>query len=549
MAWRPDRLIPLALGLGILSPVGIGLAGSYVQAADGEGLARVLAWPGLVPALRLSLTTGLASTVLASFLALLILGALAGTAEFARLRRLISPLLALPHAAAALGLAFLIAPSGWLARALSPWATGWTEPPDLMTLNDPWGLSLTLGLAAKETPFLLLMALAAWPQCDAPRRLALAASLGYGRVAGFGLAVLPALARHLRLPIHAVLAYSLTSIDMALVMGPSLPPPLAVQILRWAQAPSLQDQPKAAAAALILLAAVALTIGLVEALGLALDRLIRRLAARGHRAPALDGPARALARIAALGMTLGLAAGLAGLVLWSVAGLWPFPDLWPQSFSLRVWALSARDLTSTTATTVALGLASTLIGLVLALALLEHAPRGDRLLTLAIYLPLLIPQVTLIPGLSTALIRLGGGRGWPSVALGHLIFVLPYILLSLARPWRAQDPRHAAIAATLGASRARIFWRLRLPMLLPALLTAAAIGFAVSVGQYLPTLLLSGGRLTTLTTEALALASGGNRRLIGAYAVLQMALPALGFLIAMALPRLVFARRKAMLAP
>jgi hypothetical protein len=51
--------------------------------------------------------------------------------------RLLAPFLAAPHAAIAIGLAFVIAPSGWIARALSPWATGWETPPDLATVHDP----------------------------------------------------------------------------------------------------------------------------------------------------------------------------------------------------------------------------------------------------------------------------------------------------------------------------------------------------------------------------------------------------------------------------
>ena len=70
--------------------------------------------------------------------------------------------------------------------------------------------------------------------------------------------------------------------------------------------------------------------------------------------------------------------------------------------------------------------------------------------------------------------------------------------------------------------------RVRMPMLLRAILTAAAVGFAVSVGLYLPTLLIGAGRLTTITTEAVALASGGNRRVIGVYAFLQIGLAGAG---------------------
>ena len=51
----------------------------------------------------------------------------------------LAPMLATPHSALAIGLAFLIAPSGWIVRALSPWLTGWTLPPDVATVGDPRG--------------------------------------------------------------------------------------------------------------------------------------------------------------------------------------------------------------------------------------------------------------------------------------------------------------------------------------------------------------------------------------------------------------------------
>ena len=83
-------------------------------------------------------------------------------------------------------------------------------------------------------------------------------------------------------------------------------------------------------------------------------------------------------------------------------------------------------------------------------------------------------------------------------------------------------------------------------MMLAPVLTAAAVGFAVSLGQYLPTLLIGGGRIETLTTEAVALSSGGNRRLIGAFAVLQLVLPAAAFAAALVIPAVTWRNRLAM---
>lgn len=550
---RPGRLLALAPALmlaGLVLPIAAGLAGTLAPAVSGHGFAALAAWPGLTRALVLSVGTGLGSTLLALAITFLLIAALHDTRSFAALRRALSPLLALPHAAAALGLAFLVSPSGWLARIFSPWATGWTAPPDALVLNDPLGLALTAGLVAKEVPFLLLMALALLPQTDALRRGQIAASLGYGRTLGFVLSTLPALYRGLRLPVFAVLAYGMTNVDMAMILGPTLPPTLAVQITDWMGAPSLAHLSTAAAGALVQLGLVAAVLGLWLGAERLFAPLVPAMALRGTRGLGLDRPLASLAGGLGLTIALGLGAGMAGLGLWSFAGLWSFPDALPQSLSLQIWTRAAPDLAHSSLTTLGIALASSLAALALTLAALEaEARRGTPLRALwLIYLPLIVPQVAFLPGLQVLALGLGAKGSAVTVAVAHLVFVLPYVWLSLAPAYRSWDARIGLVAATAGAPPARIFWHLRLPMLMAPVLTALAVGIAVSVGQYLPSLMLGGGRVETLTTEALALASGGNRRLIGATALLQMALPALGFALALALPRLIFRNRRAMLA-
>jgi putative thiamine transport system permease protein len=544
------RLAPAALKLGLALPIAAGLLGTLAPALRGGGFGPLFDWQGLPRAVLLSVFTGTASTLLALLITLLIVAALTGSRSFALLRRSLSPLLALPHAAAALGLAFLIAPSGWFFRLLSPWATGWTDPPDLLILQDPMGLVLTAGLVAKEVPFLLLMALAALPQCDAHRRGQIAASLGYGQVAGFVLTTLPALYHGLRLPTFAVLAYGMTNVDMALILGPNLPPPLAVQITRWMTDASLAHLPTAAAGALLQLALVAAVLTLWRGAEWLAAPALPALALRGPRCRWLDRPLAALARGLGLGVAISLGLGLLSLALWSVAGLWPFPATLPDSLTLKTWAKALPDLARTTTTTLAIALAASLAALALTLAALEAEARHGRPARMRwlIYLPLLVPQIAFLPGLQVLALTLGAKGSAASVALAHVVFVLPYVWLSLAPAFRSWDRRIGLAAASLGTSADRIFWHLRLPMLLAPVLTALALGAAVSIGQYLPTLLLGGGRVETLTTEALALASGGNRRLIGATALLQSLLPALGFALAIALPRLIFRNRRALLA-
>ncbi len=540
------RALPHLLVCLMALPIAAGLWGTISLALSHPSgrtaaFADLMAWRGLPRSIALSVIPGFVATAASVWLTLALLALYSGSPAFALMRRMLSPLLAVPHAAAALGLAFMIAPSGWIARALSPWATGWTAPPDVMTLNDPWGIALILGLIAKELPFLLLMSLAFWPQLDAPRRLTLMASLGHGRAMAFVAAILPPLYARLRLPVFAVLAYAMTSVEMGRILGPSLPPTLSVQITIWLMDPSLTARPIGAAGALLHLALVLGALGIwlgLERLG---GQFLRGVAATGRRGTALDAPLGALC-LGLTGLILGLTfAGLASLLLWSVAGLWPFTAALPETYSVAVWSQAGRDLVQSTGVTAALGLIVALAATALALVLIQ-SPHTLAL----IYVPLILPQLAFLPGLSAGFLAIGLSDTLAAVALMQLIFVLPYAVLSLAPPYRALDPRFAQTAAALGASPARIFWTLRLPLLTAPLLTTLAVSFAVSIAQYLPTLLAGGGRIETLTTEAVALASGGNRRLVGAYGFLQLLLPALAFAAAIALPRLMFRHRAAM---
>jgi putative thiamine transport system permease protein len=545
-----------ALGL-LALPVLAGLAGviapafGYLPALGGTELSLdpwrgLLGWGGLGGAVRLSVTTGVLSTALSLALTFLIVAAWQGTRSFAWVTRALAPMLALPHAAAAFGLAFLIAPSGWIARAFSPWVTGWERPPDLLIVNDPLGLALVAGLVVKEVPFLLLMTLAALPQADSLRSQMIARGLGYGRVMGWMKVVAPRVYAQIRLPVYAVLAYSMSVVDVALILGPTRPPTLAVQILEWTNHPDLRLRFQAAAGACLQLL---LVVG-----ALALWRLAERLVARrgagwaagGARGVGADRVLRPVGAGVALAIGLAVGLGLAGLLVWSFAGLWRFPALWPDAWGLRNWAGQSDMLARRIWQSAAIALGASVIALTLSVAALQtQGARPARIMGL-IYLPLIVPQIAFLPGLASFALILGLDGTLGAVMAAHLIFVLPYVYLVLADPWRAWDARAGLVAASLGARPLRVLWAVRLPMLLRALCVAFAVGFATSIAQYLPTLLIGAGRVGTVTTEAVALASSANRRLIGVWAVVQMALPMAVFATCLALPALIWRNRQGM---
>jgi len=548
---------PLTLAL-LAGPVLAGLAGTllpafgYLPALGGDTptlapFRALLAEPGIWRSASLSFAAGVATAAAALGTVMLVLAGWAGTPAFARLQHLVSPLLSVPHAAAAFGLAFLIAPSGIAARLVSPWLTGWERPPDALIVNDPAGLAMMAGLVAKEIPFLLLVALAALPQAELARQRRLTAALGYGRIAGFVFATWPALYRQIRLAVFAVIAFSSSVVDVAIILGPTRPATLAVRLVGWMNDPDLSMRFVASAGAVLQLcvtaAALLAWVGLEHAGAWLRDRLATGGFRFARDRAALIGAFAAMAAVAA-----SVFAGLAALAVWSAAGLWQFPDALPSAFTPGSWRNALPRAVVPLATTLLIAAAATLAATLLTLMCLAEEDRAGRrrvALTL-VYLPLIVPQVAFLFGLQFLFEVAGATAGLPALVLVHLVFVMPYVVLSLSDPWRAFDRRYEAIALGLGHSRAAMMRRIKLPMLTRAILVAAAVGFAVSIGQYLPTLLVGAGRLTTITTEAVALASGGNRRIIGVYAFLQAVLPFLGFAVATLVPALLFGRFRAM---
>jgi putative thiamine transport system permease protein len=523
----------------------VALSACFSASAWGD----LLSHPTFAKGLTLSLWTGLLSTALAYALTAWIISRnFAGQGLQAWIKRL--PLmLAVPHAAFAIGLFFLLSPSGWLLRLLSPWLTGFEWPPAWQTTQDPLGIGLIIALVAKETPFLLWNTATQLSRDDVQSRWqrehALAQTLGYSPSNAFWRVIWPQLAMRLRWPLLAVLVYGLTVVDMAIIIGPASPPTLAVQAWQWLQdADALTNDIGAAAAALL---------GLCTLLAVAMVAIYVRFirdsskltsGQRGLQKPRFKNSGRFSDR-----MMDRLGAHFSGfhtvrallllyivimfiLAISSVSGVWPFPHVFPQTYTFAAW-LSVWQSSSTVWTTLSLALVSSGLVLLWCVAWLEIAPAAwDALLRKLLYLPILMPTVLWVFGLHQMSLSWGVDGQWLGLLVAHMLVVLPYVFIALAPAYLGFDARYAQVSASLCRSRFAFLLQVKWPLLRASLASAFAVGFAVSVAQYLPTLFVGAGRFQTVTTEAVTLASGGQRSLTAAYAWLQFVLPLLCFAIA-----------------
>jgi len=530
-------------------------------------------YPGIQTSVFLTLFSGITASAGVVSLAFLFITFSYGTGLWKFFEKILAPVLSIPHAAFAVGFGFLIAPSGWLIRMVSPALTGFTMPPDWIILNDPAGISLTIALVIKEFPFLIMVTMGALGQLDIKNTLLVGRALGYSKEQIWMKILIPRLYPHLRLSIFAVIAYSLSVVDMAIILGPSSPPSLAVLILKWFNDPDVSFKLLASAGSLFLFVIVLLSILCVYLMEKSAGFFLRPWITNGKRRSFL---ALFKSVIFFMGICIIIFTAVSSviLVIWSLTWQWRFPDFLPTTWTVNFWVKGLVSSFDPVMTTLFTGVASALIGLLLTIGCLEHDVNSrknktrknktwknttrqnkisqsktqnyNRYLQYFLYLPLLVPQITFMAGIQLFLVFMNMDGYWITLMLSHLLFVLPYMFISLSATYLAFDRRVTDQAILLGRSYTRVLLRIKLPMLLKPILFSFAIGFSVSVAQYIPTMLVGAGRFSTITTEVVNIASGSDRRIMAVYALIQQCLPMIMYAIAILIPKILYHNRKGM---
>lgn len=446
--------------------------------------------PQIAQALVATLVSTLVAVCGALALTLLVIAALWPSTAWQRLASRLPLLLALPHVAFATSALLLFAEGGVIYRLFS----------FLHAPADRYGFGLGLVLAVKESGFLLWVSWALLSETRLREQLIVLKSMGYGRIACLRYLIVPVLMPRLGIALLATTAWTLSVVDVALIIGPGNPPTLAVLAWQWLnQGDDVQQHHGQIVCLLliVLLFALALCARVVWFLW---SRLSTGL--QGHR--------RTQHRVYS-GLCASVLIPLSGVICTATLLLLARASV-PDAllFTNSLW----------------LALTATFLGAGICLLWLEWGPSWA---TRWLWLPLFLPALPLAAGqYQLALYGWLDGE-FTTVLWGHLLWVTPWMLFMLQPAWRQLDSRLLLIARTLGWGQARIFLRIKCPLLVKPLLSALAMGFSVSIAQYLPTQWLGAGRIPTLTTEAVALSSGGAAQELATQGLWQLLLPVLFF--------------------
>ncbi|HWD77447.1 MAG TPA: ABC transporter permease subunit [Kribbella sp.] len=141
------------------------------------------------------------------------------------------------------------------------------------------------------------------------------------------------------------------------------------------------------------------------------------------------------------------------------------------------------------------------------------------------HLPIAVPSVVVGLGLLVAFSRqplLLNGTKW-IVVIAHLVLLVAFSYGTVTAALQRIDPSYAEVAASLGASPARVLRQVRLPMLLPAIASAAGLSVALSMGEVGATIMIYPASWRTLPVSIFALTDRGQTFVAAAEAVVLLA--------------------------
>lgn len=431
-------------------------------------------------------------------------------------------LISIPHLSLATGLLLLVGDSGWLVRVLGSLFPGREYAFQLDHDVGAWTLSLFLGM--KESLFLIYVGLPLVDSVGASRKIV--NSLGRSNWTSWWWVEWPQVLHGLRYAIWAVLGYSICVVDVAVVLGPTNPPVFALVLWDWIKDPGESTQALVSGGALMLLALVALGVFGWEGALWSLGRFKSWLLSKGKigKRPLPLSPML-------LFILFTLILSVVALVLWVFGDSWTIDQPIPPAWTLEFAREGVSSMRGTLIQTLGLAVSSALASIATVLLWIEFDSRAHtKIATTAVFLMLVFPALIAVIGLDSMLSRVGIYHPSIAVFLGHMLFVFPYVFLVLQQAFHQVDPRLALVAASLGKSKTVFLLKIRVPLLKGSIAAAFAVGFAVSVSQFLPTIMLGGGDWTTLATETVASLSSGNRRWVAVYGLANAMLPAAVFL-------------------
>lgn len=182
---------------------------------------------------------------------------------------------------------------------------------------------------------------------------------------------------------------------------------------------------------------------------------------------------------------------------------------------------------------------SMVIGTLGAVGLSLRRFKGQGLVETLTILPIMVPEIILGMAFMAVFTAVGLRFGMLTLVLSHVTFCTPYIFIIVQGRLAGMDPSLTEASRDLGASPARTFFEITLPLILPGVLSGVMLAFAMSLDDFVISFFVTGATTTTLPLKIYSSVKTGVSLQVNALCTLMLAFVA----IVMAVKQLVVDRR------
>jgi spermidine/putrescine transport system permease protein len=135
---------------------------------------------------------------------------------------------------------------------------------------------------------------------------------------------------------------------------------------------------------------------------------------------------------------------------------------------------------------------ATVLGTMIAIALVRYRFKFRAATNLLLFLPLATPEVVMGAGLAAQFLDLGWTKGLSTVIIAHVMFTLSFVVVTVKARVATLDPALEEAGRDLYGNPFQVFRKVTLPLLLPGILAAAMLAFALSFDDFIITQFNSG---------------------------------------------------------
>lgn len=206
----------------------------------------------------------------------------------------------------------------------------------------------------------------------------------------------------------------------------------------------------------------------------------------------------------------------------------PSLDFPPKGWSLQWYENFFTDPSwlKALANTIQIALLTTIVatslGVLAALGLARIRFRGKALIENYFLMPMIVPGIVIAIGLYSLFLKMGILGTIVGFVFAHTVLALPLVIVNVMASLQGVDPKFEQAAASLGAGRARTFFSVTLPLIVPGVTAGALFAFVTSFDEIILSLFIQSPFLQTLPVKIFTSMTQTTDPTVAAVAVITM---------------------------